>query len=194
MIHRLRGLLQRPKLTGNLSGRDSTIQGGMMSRTLLLVLASGLALHAPAALHAQDEMPARLDRFGDPLPAGVLTRLGTVRFRFNNYFGNTVKYSPDGRIIVTGGSDGVHLWDAATGKKIRQLPVHLQRSRVATIFAHDGKKLAVVAFPAQSVEVWDLETFEKVLISIVDAGDDWIGAAAFSSDDKTLVRATFTKL
>ena len=56
-------------------------QGAIMSRTLQLwVLILGLALHQPPCIHAQKGSALRLDRFGDPLPVGALTRLGTVRF------------------------------------------------------------------------------------------------------------------
>src|SRR5271154_5960381 len=90
-----------------------------MRRTLLLLaLAIDLFLQAPTAIHAEEETPVRLDRFGDPLPPGVLVRLGTVRFNRCD----CAAYSPDGKIIVTGDRDGTHVWEAATGKKLRQLP------------------------------------------------------------------------
>jgi WD40 repeat protein len=168
-------------------------QGGIMPRTLLLLaLAIDLFLHAPSAIQAEEATPVRLDRFGDPLTSGVLVRLGTVRF----HRCGCAAYSLDGKIIVTGDGDGTYLWEAATGKKIRELPA-TDRGPAGLIFSHDGKKLAAVGWGGTVVEVWDLRTFEKVVLPQVEGGSgggDWSNAAAFSSDDKTVVSGTSTDL
>ncbi len=157
-----------------------------MPRTLLLlVLALEPALHGPDAIQAQEPDAPRLDRFGDPLPAGVLARLGTVRF----HRCSCAAYSPDGKIIATADSDEVNLWDVATSKKIRRLPLEDRRSAVGLIFSHDGKKLAAIGWGGASVHVWDLNNFKKAHLVQADGGGcggDWSHAAAFSSDDKTL--------
>jgi hypothetical protein len=57
----------------------------------------------------------RVDRFGDPLPAEALMRLGTVRFRNSEPF-VSLAFTHDGRFLVSGGSGGAVVWDAATGK------------------------------------------------------------------------------
>src|SRR5262245_1304125 len=152
-----------------------------MPRTLfVLVLAIGLALQAPTAIHAQEGSTPRLDRFGDPLPVGALTRLGTLRFHRCSH----AAYSPDGKIIATADSDEVNLWDVATSKKIRRLPLQNHWSAVGLIFSHDGKKLAVIGWGGTSVRLWDLGTFNKVDLVQADggsAGGDWSNAAAFSA-------------
>jgi WD40 repeat protein len=48
---------------------------------------------------------------GDLLPPGVIARLGTVRFR-----GDQFLLSPDGATLVLEDGDGIHLCDASTGK------------------------------------------------------------------------------
>jgi len=68
---------------------------------------------------------ARLDAMGDPLPAGVVARMGSSRLRHSESIQNIV-YSSDGKTIVSQvRKDGICLWDAATGmlKQRLALPV-----------------------------------------------------------------------
>ena len=87
----------------------------MSPRRAPLVLASLLSL-IPSTAFAADE-PARTDAHGDPLPAGALLRLGTVRWRA---FARFLAFTPDGKTLVTceglGQQESVfRRWDAATG-------------------------------------------------------------------------------
>src|SRR5262249_61081903 len=59
---------------------------------------------------------ARTDLHGDPLPAGALARLGTVRFRHNLGVSSMV-FTGDGKGLLTAGGDNLpQLWDVTTGK------------------------------------------------------------------------------
>src|SRR6266446_3705662 len=84
-----------------------------------LILLGAALLSTVVTLSARSgENTVRTDRYGDPLPAGALARLGTVRF--HSYSDAT--YSPDGKIIATTGGHVVRLCEAATGKLVRELP------------------------------------------------------------------------
>src|SRR5262245_44331410 len=64
--------------------------------------------------------PAKLDTHGDPLPAGAVARLGTVRFRHGDG-ASFVAFLPGGKELLTVGRDDfARLWDVATGKELRQ--------------------------------------------------------------------------
>jgi WD40 repeat protein len=66
------------------------------------------------------DQPAKLDIYGDPLPAGAIARLGTVRGRHGDG-ASFVAFLPGGKVILTLGRDEtVRQWDAATGKELRQ--------------------------------------------------------------------------
>ena len=67
--------------------------------------------------------PTRTDRYGDALPKGALMRLGTTRFCQPG--AACVAYSPDGKILASGGSDNrVHFWDPETGRELKALEGH----------------------------------------------------------------------
>jgi RNA polymerase sigma factor (sigma-70 family) len=57
----------------------------------------------------------RRDPFGDPLPPEALARLGTIRFRHGGYI-EGLAFGRDGRSLITTASDGLRVWDAATGE------------------------------------------------------------------------------
>ena len=59
----------------------------------------------------------KLDLFGDPLPAGAVARLGTLRFRPADVV-NVLVLSADGKTLASAGNQEVCLWDLASGKKV----------------------------------------------------------------------------
>jgi RNA polymerase sigma factor (sigma-70 family) len=90
------------------------------------------------------------DRLGDPLPAGSVAGLGTVRLRPGQQV-ERVAISPDGKLLASAGPRGgaAVLWDAETGKELRTLAwksraVNVRETKVfALAFSTDGKRLAV---------------------------------------------------
>jgi len=67
------------------------------------------------------------------------------------------EYSPDGRLVATGGADGTaRLWDAVTGEPVRILRAH-RGGVFATPFSADGTRLATLGAD-RAVRVWDVRT------------------------------------
>jgi WD40 repeat protein len=84
----------------------------------------------------------RVDALGDPLPDDVLARFGTSRFRDPSAYG--VALSPDGKLLVLPGHEGLRLLDTTTGKEVRRVGVRgAFFGRNGAAFSPDGKFLAL---------------------------------------------------
>jgi RNA polymerase sigma factor (sigma-70 family) len=73
----------------------------------------------PREPKAEQRKP-RVDLLGDPLPEGVVARMGSGRLRHPGGW-RALAFSPDGKWIVSGGAaghriGGIRFWDAATGR------------------------------------------------------------------------------
>ncbi len=132
---------------------------------LLVPLAGGMLLHKFAAQDppVQNQAPAaerkaepRTDRFGDPLPEGAVSRLGTVRFNH----GSRVlgfHFTPDGQTVVSLGSGSLCLWDAATGKERTRIATDRFGFGAPSRLSADGKTLLILCQQTDSLQTWDLE-------------------------------------
>lgn len=125
----------------------------------------------------------RTDHHGDPLPAGAIARLGTVRFR-HGYGVFSVVFSSDSKMVAAGGMGRtISLWDAATGEELRRFPFHRgQPARVA--ISPDGKVLASVS-PANSlVCLYDANTGKE--LRLLQGHQSGVCCVAFSPNGKFL--------
>jgi WD40 repeat protein len=115
------------------------------ARLALLLTASFGARPAQGAAPG-NQGPPRVDRHGDPLPAGAIARLGTIRWRQPLRDGSgfaRVSFSPDGKVLISTGDCGLCLWDVATGKQMSWSP---DAARIrAAVFSPDGKRLITQA-------------------------------------------------
>jgi WD40 repeat protein len=141
-----------------------------------------LACVSPIAFgqSADSANATRVDCYGDPLPAGALARLGTVRFRHAEPV-SFVTFLPDGKTLLTAAQDQfVHLWDLHTGKEIRRFgkpaPVNenlgnmringmpisaLQISRPMQVsLSADGKLLA--AWDNDAIRLWQVDLGKEI--------------------------------
>src|SRR6267142_873594 len=94
------------------------------------------------------------DPFQPPPPApaesdGAIRRFGTTRFRHPENL-TALALSPDGRLMATGDSKNVKIWDVESGKELQQ-------------FAGGGRSLAFSKDGAQ------LAAGDKLAIIVVDS-------------------------
>lgn len=96
----------------------------------------------------------------------------------------SVAFSPDGRLIATGGEDGkAKLWDAGSGQEIHLLKGHT--SGVASLaFSPDGSRIATGSRD-RTLKIWDVERGEEVLA--LKGHTDRVLCVAFSADGKQII-------
>lgn len=158
---------------------------GLVAGVLLLVLLRG---EKPSAAPNRPEEVAKQPP--EPAPAG--SALGFHPLEHGNTV-TRVLFSPDGKLLASGGDDGaVKLWDARTGKERISLP---QRSGVAGLaFSRDGNILAAwssIPTPAgrrHRVKFWDLPSAREIPFLEKEGGG--YAPVAFSQDGLTVATAS----
>ena len=151
-----------------------------MSRCATILVFLLIATPATAQEPAQPVGQPRLDRYGDPLPAGALRRFGTVRFRQENV--HDMAYTPDGKTLVVQSSDRLVQWDVATGKPLKTIPKSPLGKHRSLGLSRDGRLVAVRP-DKQSVVVFELATGKELFRK--DTGTDYPGGA-ISPDNATI--------
>jgi RNA polymerase sigma factor (sigma-70 family) len=119
-----------------------------------------------------------LDRYGDPLPAEALARLGTVRFRQGASV-HITRFTPDGKSLLLGGmgaGPGLSLWDVTSGRKIRDYPI---KFAIRAAISPDGNTLAV---GESGTGLWELSSGRHVNT----LGKEFVAAIAFGPDGTLL--------
>jgi RNA polymerase sigma factor (sigma-70 family) len=183
LAHRVLQAMFLSKLAG--------ISAVLLALTLAASTTLALVYRGPAAEAPEDKTPSalaakatdaakpavRTDTLGDPLPKGAIARLGTVRLRHGDNI-MMVRFTPDGKHLVSQGGDGVRVWDAVSGKELRHLPALGGGSDVSP----DGKCIAGVNPGSGPLELWDVESGKK----IAALGEKCYAPIRFSPDGKIL--------
>jgi len=183
--------------------------GGVAARSLLSKYAAGapgacLTRDAGAALARLEKPPAgssakfapddrsRTDVYRDPLPAGAVARLGTIRFRRHSEGLTDLAFLPDGKTIVTAGGHAVQFWDAENGRLRREIstePVSIS----AFALTADAKHFAIVGLhphgganvtPPGEIRVYTLNSGKLVTAFSRDGRDTYQSHLALSPDGK----------
>ncbi|MBY0524729.1 MAG: WD40 repeat domain-containing protein [Gemmataceae bacterium] len=141
------------------------------------------ASHRPSAVARADvPMAPRLDRYGDPLPAGSLDRLGAARLAHPDVV-TSVALSSDQRIIASTASGIVWLWDSASGKLLRQLG-DTDRGMRTIAFSPDGR--AIAAAHSGEVVFWDVSKGTELGSAKLAPGNGGSPILAFAADGNTI--------
>src|SRR5262245_41046532 len=151
-----------------------------MKRSALTVAA--LLLTLPAVLPGQ---PRDRGEGTETLPTGAVRRIGSARFRGPTI--ETIAYSPDGRWLAAGNTDGkVRLFDVWTGRA-RKTFEHKGVAVASLSFSPDGRWLAsggeASEQPAKELVVWDVTNGAVKFSTDANRGFNRI---AFSADGKWL--------
>jgi WD40 repeat protein len=154
-------------------------------RFRLIVAALGsLVLHA-AVVSTGD---AGKDALGDPLPPGAIARLGTVRLRHAESVA-MLRFSPDGKRLLSRGYNTLCLWSTATGEQLRRqtsdsyaitgaftaegdiLSVFHDKTGIHLTDAMTGKRLRTIPAPEKPIRIF-LAPNGKYLGVAVGEGSD----------------------
>lgn len=127
------------------------------------------------------------DADGDPLPPGAVHRIGSLRFRHAGEI-NLVLFTANGKELISKSYYGdrlVCVWDAASGKLLRQLPGNHVYHRAA--LSPDGK---VLAQPKENgTGLWDVASGK--LLRELPGSEGGTEGFAFSPDGNRLATAGF---
>jgi WD40 repeat protein len=101
-------------------------------------------------------------------------------------FGSSVAFSPDERIIVSGGADEtLRLWDAATGRQIGA-PLEGHEGYIMSVaFSPNGRRIVSGSLD-KTLRLWDVETGLQIGAPLT-GHTDGVTAVAFSPDRRRIV-------
>ncbi|KAL1457730.1 hypothetical protein WDU94_007924 [Cyamophila willieti] len=97
---------------------------------------------------------------------------------------NSIRFSPDGQWIASGGEDGVvRIWDLRAGKRISDLTQH--SAPVTDVVFHPHEFLLASSSADRTINFWDLEKFS--LVSTTEKSSSTIRSLTFSEGGECLL-------
>jgi RNA polymerase sigma factor (sigma-70 family) len=128
----------------------------------------------------------RTDMHGDPVPEGVVTRLGTMRFRHVEAV--ALAFAADGKALLTCGRTEriIRFWDPVTGRLLREQPFPLG---YPLALSPDGRLLVFQNADEGTITLW--ETARSQCLHKLPLAEQRYLQVFFSPDSKTLVTAQF---
>ncbi|HET6573707.1 MAG TPA: WD40 repeat domain-containing protein, partial [Fimbriiglobus sp.] len=167
--------------------------------TLQSVRAALIAVFLSSTGPVAPAQEPRRDLYGDPLPAGAISRIGTVRLRTPGEI-SRVALNSDGTLLVTADDHlPLRVWDTTTGVLLRVIPPPADVTQAGR-GAPARVSIATMAFPADSRRWLHVLTADGILreCNVTDGtwseplartetpGDDWRHAGGRVSPDRTL--------
>jgi WD40 repeat protein len=136
----------------------------------------------PQAKPEGERRQARTDRLGDPLPPGVMARLGTTRERHAAAVAS-VAFGHDGKTLVSASYDGTaRYWQVSTGKEVRRFDFDPHGEGTGRLIS-DGARLLEIN--DKRLRLWDTTTGKS--IRTFGPLSDTISATALSPDGKMVL-------
>ena len=113
------------------------------------------------------------------LPEGAIARLGKGGI-------NLMRFSPDGTRLAVGTDVGVWVYNVPDGKETALFTGHTGQVN-ALAFSTDGKILASGGFENPVIQLWDLETDNKLATLKLGERQNEITSLTFSADNTRLI-------
>lgn len=96
-----------------------------------------------------------------------------------------IALSPDGKTLAAGRYGRIHLWDLASGKKVRVLR-HAHRAWIdPLVYSPDGGLLAAATYEDKGIRLWDANSGKE--LRRLDGFPGQVSALSFSPDGRMLV-------
>ncbi len=99
----------------------------------------------------------------------------------------SIDWSPDGNKIVSGGIDGLKIWDSQTGTELVSLQGHTDQIIAVAWQPGQGagpQRIASLGMD-NMLKLWDLEDMQEVLS--IEGGDSQLISIVWSPDGKKLI-------
>lgn len=96
---------------------------------------------------------------------------------------SSLDISSDGKLIISGGTDTVQIWDAETGRRIKKLKLPKHSSAIS-VASHVYRRVLVAGTEYKGIKIWNLET-GKLMHTLDHPGR--LFSISLSEDGKTMV-------